>query len=434
MKLLRIYFHSVGSAILCITIASMQSEVSAFSNRQAEYSEKSWDAHSGSERPAKKNIQLSYAENSDFSNIEKSKSEKSLTLQNYIESEHYENITKRKAFRILQFGDSHTAGDFFSGELRSSLKKRFGDSGIGWIIPVSLPGQRSSLYDVKKFGSWANKYQKSRTDNVSLPVGGYSAIGSSGSQLSVVPTKKLRTESKVQFSALVRAIGSNETKVSFRVNNQSGVQHSISKRWQLITDGFNASEKNRYDFLVNEGQVEVAALFIDLDKKGVTVEAIGRNGGELFWLKNWSRESINILFKNRPVDLVVLEYGTNEAVDFIESRRYFLDLQYQVDRLHEALPGVPIVIISVPSFAKHPNTNCRQPPSLMQIHTAQKHFAEKSAGVLTWSWLESMGGPCAVQIWKSKGLMASDWIHFSTSGYKQSANLFTQWLLKQMMW
>ena len=36
-------------------------------------------------------------------------------------------------FRILQIGDSHTAGDFFTDTLRKRLQKTWGDGGIGWV-------------------------------------------------------------------------------------------------------------------------------------------------------------------------------------------------------------------------------------------------------------------------------------------------------------
>src|SRR5207302_11012269 len=34
---------------------------------------------------------------------------------------------------ILQIGDSHTAADFFTGELRKRLQARYGDGGVGYV-------------------------------------------------------------------------------------------------------------------------------------------------------------------------------------------------------------------------------------------------------------------------------------------------------------
>lgn len=337
----------------------------------------------------------------------------------------------RQSFRILQFGDSHTAGDFFTNQLRISLKQRFGDAGIGWIQPFSVPGQRTATYAIKRSGSWTTEFQKSRAARRDLPIGGYSALGTSGSRLAVIPTKPLPLKGRIKFSALVRPVNGSPAQVSFRVGQQPYELYSLSKDWQLITAEFVASKVRSYDFSIESGMVEVAALFLDTYQKGVTVEAIGRNSAELSWQQNWSDESFNSLSKGRPVDLIVLAYGTNEAVDFIDSKSYYNVLNRQIERFQILFPQVPIIILSTPSFAQYPNGSCRQPRSLMQIHAAQKLAAETLAGVSTWSWLEAMGGPCAVSIWSSKGLMASDWIHFSASGYRQSALLFMHWLASQ---
>lgn len=362
-----------------------------------------------------------------------SDSEQPVVFSEYIRLHHdsSDEQNSRKSFRILQFGDSHTAGDFFTDQLRTSLQKRFGDGGIGWIQPASISGQRTSLYSLKRSGRWTNQYQKNRSTNLSLPIGGYSALGTTGSRLSVVPRRPLPRVGKVHFSALVRSRNASKANVSLRVGPQLKISKSVDQSWQLIAGEFGASSVGSYDFVVDRGMVEVAALFLDSDQKGVTVEAVGRNGAELFWQEKWSTASVHALFKNRPVDLIVLAYGTNEAVDTIDAKQYTTILNRQIRLFKSALPDTPIVIVSVPSFAKYPNSSCHKPHSLMQIHAAQTSVGQKTDGVSTWSWLQAMGGPCAVRSWANQGRMASDWIHFSSGGYRQSAILFEQWLSKQ---
>ena len=424
----------VGSVSLSMTLTLWARHVSASLSDLVAFDITSLDAIAKGESK-EDSLLLLLADDSSFSEKTQAPDMEPVTFFDHIKNKLVgaDGINPRNSFRILQFGDSHTAGDFFVDQLRTTLKQQFGDAGIGWINPVSVRGQRTALYSVRRSGSWLNQYQKSRADTLRLPIGGYSTVGASGSRLAVMPSKPLPHGIKVQFSALVRSVKGDKAQVSFRVGQQPYTHHSVGKSWQLITDSFIASNQHTYDLLVENGNVEVAALFLDSDQQGVIVESIGRNSAELSWLKNWSGSSMNILFRHRPVDLIVLEYGTNEAVDVIKSSRYYSELQAQIDRFQKALPGVPIVIVSVPSFAKYPNSSCRQPRSLMQIHGAQKLFAEKTPGVSTWSWLESMGGACAVRSWSAKGLMASDWIHFSSAGYKQSANLFMQWLAKQPM-
>ena len=40
-----------------------------------------------------------------------------------------------RVVRILHFGDSHVAADFWTGDLRALLQARFGDGGPGYVMP-----------------------------------------------------------------------------------------------------------------------------------------------------------------------------------------------------------------------------------------------------------------------------------------------------------
>src|SRR5271156_4284717 len=57
--------------------------------------------------------------------------------------------------RILQLGDSHTAGDVFSGYLRSRFHERFGDSGRGMMPPgYTYRGLRQTEVKVTQSRGW----------------------------------------------------------------------------------------------------------------------------------------------------------------------------------------------------------------------------------------------------------------------------------------
>ena len=57
--------------------------------------------------------------------------------------------------RILQLGDSHTAGDVFSGYLRSRFQERFGDAGRGMMPPgYTYNGLRQAEVKVTQSRGW----------------------------------------------------------------------------------------------------------------------------------------------------------------------------------------------------------------------------------------------------------------------------------------
>lgn len=99
------------------------------------------------------------------------------------------NVEKRVAppdsvLRISQLGDSHTAADIFTGQLRQKLQQRFGGAGIGWISPINVYGQRNTqVYYTAS--DWLLTSSRS-TASDDYPMGGFVATPTvSNAQLTV---------------------------------------------------------------------------------------------------------------------------------------------------------------------------------------------------------------------------------------------------------
>ncbi|HRH78532.1 MAG TPA: hypothetical protein PK129_14390, partial [Cellvibrionaceae bacterium] len=78
----------------------------------------------------------------------------------------------RQALRIMQIGDSHTAGDYFTGQLRNRLHARYGDAGVGWIPPGNITNQRSAAFRLTSKGKWDLLDSKMPAQNGIFPLGG----------------------------------------------------------------------------------------------------------------------------------------------------------------------------------------------------------------------------------------------------------------------
>ena len=72
-------------------------------------------------------------------------------------------------FRIVQLGDSHTAGDYFTNELRTRLQQQWGDGGIGWVYPNSVSGQRNAQV-LHNSSGW--QVLSNRNARAEFPLGG----------------------------------------------------------------------------------------------------------------------------------------------------------------------------------------------------------------------------------------------------------------------
>ena len=352
-----------------------------------------------------------------------------------LNSDTLKQVSKQRIFRILQIGDSHTAGDFFTNYYRNRLQSSFGDGGIGWILPGAIRGQRSARYSVLSEGRWLLQYPHGSRRNVITPFGGYINIGSKGSVLRVKPRLISKGSSSIRIGAYVRSLNGKESVVQFGSELYPNKEFNVGPEWQYISRDIPVTPvlfSQQLKFKILSGSVAIAGLSHE-SLQGVVVDQIGRNGAELRWMNQWSTDNWSRLFRERPVDIVVLAFGTNESVDRVSTQSYSQVIDAVVGKLQLASPGLPIVLISTPAFAKGSRSSCLsyRPLSINQILQAQVLATRRQSGVRTWNWAQAMGGLCSVSSWAQQGLMGSDWIHFSRKGYYKSAELFNQWLLQQ---
>lgn len=352
-----------------------------------------------------------------------------------LNSEELKQASKQRIIRILQIGDSHTAGDYFTNYYRNRLQTSFGDGGIGWILPGAVPGQRSARYSVVTEGRWFLQYPHGSRRNVLTPFGGYINFGSKGSVLGVQPRLISKGISSIRVGAYVRSLDGEGSTVQFGSELYPNKEFNVGPKWQYISRDIPASPvllSQHLKFKILSGSVAVAGLSHEY-LQGVVVDQIGRNGAELRWMNYWNTDDWSRLFRDRPVDIVVLAFGTNESVDRVSSKSYSQVIDTVVRKLRLSSPGMPIVLISTPAFAKGSRSSCLsyRPLSINQILQAQVLATRRKSGVRTWNWAHAMGGLCSVSSWAHQGLMGSDWIHFSRKGYYKSADLFNKWLLEQ---
>ena len=333
-----------------------------------------------------------------------------------------------RPFRVLQLGDSHTAGDSFSERLRSQLQNIYGNGGIGWIIPGRVPGQSSTRYDIKSSGNWKFTYGYGSDIPREVPLGGYVNTGAKGSRLTIVPL--VRSGGNWQFSALVRsAVKGESANIVLGSKGNQNKSFTIGDQWSAVDLGRNASLQDQYSLDVTSGRVDVAGFWLENDQPGIVVDHIGRNGATIYAFRKWSDSAIAKQLAAHPVDVILLEYGTNESVDNTLSSGYARSLSDTLSRLRTISPLSALVVITAPSFSQGGGNDCStfKPRSLSSVVAGQLAAGQR-LGVPVWNWMEAMGGACGVSSWHQQGLMASDWIHMTPNGYRRSADIFLRWL------
>lgn len=326
------------------------------------------------------------------------------------------NKKSNKVINIIQFGDSHTAADFFTGEFRTLMQKKYGDAGIGWITPIAIKGQNHVGVN------WNSKHWEvlsSRVlSNIDFPMGGFIA-------------KPIKDTATIQITPKIQDNQIWQMKISFKIledmTNPINIldaykrkinYSAVSKKdvWQTT------SFKSHLPIVINgKENTEIGGVWLTREKKsGVTVSAIGSNGAKQTiwqkWSPNWYKE-----LSSSQVDLVILEYGTNESFDeTLDANEYRTNLVNNIRKIRKLLPKVSILLISPPDTMINEN---EIPKSYNLVKHIQQQVA-KSEKTLFWDWQAAMGGKKSVISWQKQGLARQDLVHQTLQGYKESAKIF----------
>lgn len=325
-------------------------------------------------------------------------------------------------FRIIQIGDSHTAGGFMTDELRQVLQTKWGDGGIGWVYPQAINGQRTSTvsYEGNQWRILSSARQEHR-QLTEYPLGGIVARTKGANALTI--------QSKNPTSEPQNIV------VSMHPMHAKGPLHLIGAD-KDVTYAYGLHGDFWQYFLLNakmpltfqpegEDEWQLGAISIENTKpKGVVVSALGLNGAQLSQWRDWRRNLHQDLAETQA-DLVVLEYGTNEAfndrIDLAQSELYWLEL---IREIKQALPNAGVLMMGAPESLKQKTGKCGvRPARLTDVQELQRAVAEQEQ-ILYWDWEQAMGGKCTMNVWVNNKLAASDGVHFAPKGYQRIGKRF----------
>lgn len=325
----------------------------------------------------------------------------------------------RAPVAIVQLGDSHTAADIFSGELRRLLQAQYGDGGIGLVPATSVPGIRNDRVIISSEARQWQLVSARNQQSSQFPLGGYLSLPQA-----VRPMVKLQARDadaqRYKVSALYQATA-NATLVAN--GNQRRMLPATGGEWRFSPAFVNLGLPLQLSLEAGQG-VALGGWYLQGQKNaGVTYSSLGINGARLEVVDKWQagwQESLKAL---RP-DLLILAYGTNEAFDDkLDLGLYQSQLDATLTRLRQDLPRAAILLVGPPDSIKQRKARAcaaRQPQPLAAVVRIQRQLAHKHKA-LFWDWQAYMGGPCSIAAWQDGGLARGDLVHLTAEGYRKSA-------------
>ena len=313
---------------------------------------------------------------------------------------------------ILHFGDSHTAGEDWTGTMRLLFQQKFGNGGSGY----SLAGHPFAGY--RRFGTHHGATPGWQTDGLASGEGdGYFGLGG-------VSIYTRRAGQSVYIEA-----DCTEVQVYY-LQMPGGGELELMDNDQIVkkfsTNGDLAATSLSYrttpgihvlKLLTLENRpVRLLGWATDRDS-GVTYESLGINGAQASIFYRWKESMIADDLKQRKPALIVLAYGSNESSDpnwTMES--YQAMFSTLLKRLRSWSPDASILVIGPTDRMMRTRAGVVLVQGIDKIIAAQR-LACAENGATFWNAKRRMGGSASIRDWMNAGLAQADFVHFTSPGY-----------------
>jgi len=338
-------------------------------------------------------------------------------LASYESSIHASDL-RTSTVRVLQFGDSHTAADVFTGEARRLFQEQFGDGGIGYSYAGHpFAGYRilgSARAQSPGWKTQGNKFLDLGDGQTGL--GGISISTTRAGEWVTLDT----TCTTLELQYLQQPGGG-----SLRFTDNGGDPVEIETDAPIAGPGtysYFCPDGDHHFEVTTEQRAPVTLLGWVATQPGVTWESIGINGAEAPLILKWDQPLFSSYLKENSPALIVLAYGTNEAAspnwDEESYRQAFASI---VDTLHQYVPESSILVVGPPDRSVIQHRAWHTFAGTDAIVQAQRAVC-RTHGCAYWDQRQRMGGLGAMQQWVYAGWAQPDHTHFTGDGYRALAD------------
>jgi len=379
---------------------------------------------------------------------------------------------------IAQFGDSHTAGDGFTGRLRAVLQAQHGDAGRGFVLTGRPAIRHYELRDLRYAAQgWNADQGGKRGTEEPYGLGGVRSYASRSSAEAWIETcGDCPTGTAVDRFEIFFWRRQDAGVLDVRVDD--GAWTSIHT---ALAGGLDAPVPDYAAIDVPDGAhrltlrprvrgkaVSVFGIAMERHHPGVVVDGLGIVGLQMTHLWSWDWAVIGAQLAHRGPALVILQYGTNEVdnddLDLALFEQRYVEL---IGRVRAAVPGTAVLVLGPPDRAvrEHTRKECeraqkkldrlrrkakdpagvpavpegcewRTPQKLLDIVEAERRVARR-AGVAFFDSFHALGGPDRIDAMGrlDPPLAYEDHVHLTAAGYAGWADLVLEDLMRgQAAW
>ena len=318
--------------------------------------------------------------------------------------------------RILHYGDSHTAADEWTGDLRSHFQEKFGDGGAGYSLPGKpFIGYRHNDIRTSSTRGW-------HTDGLVGKPAGDGIYGLGGVSMSArMPREAVYLDAEASMFEL------------FYYQQPDGgtiqIYDNGTPLERVSTAGDPGPAYYHFEAIPGQHRLELETVdkgpvrlfgWVAEKPTGVTYEPLGINGAQASIVFDWNETTLRSNIERRDPALIVLAYGTNEAgrkdITLESYRAMFTEL---IAKFRRAAPAATILVVGPPDRDVRTRRGTWEPIDALDIIVQAQREAAAAQGCPFWDLRAKMGGKGSMQQWVNAGMAQYDHVHFTAPGYRR---------------
>lgn len=356
---------------------------------------------------------------------------------------------------ILQVGDSHTAGGIIGERLRELMQAQFGGAGRGMMVAgKAFLGIRQTDIKLSETGKWQHFGSLKQDAQGPFGLTGYRARSRAANSALVLEATGEHGFDQIGVE-FVRAPGHGMLEV---LVDGRPVRRVATDGRRVEAQGFTLqvpTGSRELRLVARDRQpVEILSWTVERRQRGVIVETHGVSGAMADIVTRWDPQILARELRERDPALIILAYGTNEAVKYdLDLAKYDLMLRDVLRQFRTAAPNAALMLVGPPDVnqaigcgrngaanatvcqpASAPRGDmCRwSPPPLLDGVRETQMRAAQAERAYYWDWWALMGGICGMHRWviNNPPYARADHVHMNVAGYRVTAEALYETLMR----